>query len=73
MDSDAAPVEAPVAAEIDEKTKQKIAKFQESEDRKGVVYLSRVPPYMRVEKLRHLMSQFGLIGRIYLTPEDPGM
>lgn len=37
----------------------------------GVVYLSRVPPYMRVNKVRHLLSQFGEVGRIYLQREDP--
>lgn len=37
---------------------------------RGVVYIPRVPPYMQASKLRHLLSQFGDIGRIYLTPED---
>ncbi len=54
-------------------TKDGADAFQKTEDRKGVVYISRIPPFMRVEKLRHLMSQFGSIGRIYLTPEDSGM
>eukprot|EP00744_Colponema_vietnamica_P023998 GILI01034888.1.p1 GENE.GILI01034888.1~~GILI01034888.1.p1 ORF type:complete len:343 (+),score=110.19 GILI01034888.1:86-1114(+) len=47
-----------------------LQEFQEEADRKGVVYISRVPPFMKVDKLRHLLSQFGEIGRIYLTPED---
>ncbi|KAI6649595.1 Pre-rRNA-processing protein esf2-like [Oopsacas minuta] len=37
----------------------------------GVVYLSRIPPYMCVNKVRHLLSQFGEVGRIYLQKEDP--
>lgn len=37
----------------------------------GVVYLSRIPPFMRPCKVRHLLSQCGNIGRIYLQPEDP--
>lgn len=37
----------------------------------GVVYLSRIPPFMRPRKVRHLLSQYGDIGRVYLAPEDP--
>lgn len=40
------------------------------EQPRGVVYLSTVPPFMKPDKLRHLLSQVGDIGRIYLTPED---
>ena len=35
----------------------------------GVVYLSRVPPFMRPRKVRHLLSKYGSIGRVYLQPE----
>jgi len=41
----------------------------EQKDKRGVVHLGNLPP-MRVEKLRHLMEQFGEVGRIYLAPED---
>ncbi|KAK7316146.1 hypothetical protein VNO77_34919 [Canavalia gladiata] len=36
----------------------------------GVCYLSRIPPHMDHVKLRHILSQFGDILRIFLTPED---
>lgn len=36
----------------------------------GVVYLSRIPPFMRPQKVKDLLSRFGEIGRIFLTPED---
>ena len=36
----------------------------------GVIYLSRVPPFMKPQKVKHLLSSFGAIGRIFLTPED---
>ena len=39
--------------------------------RSGVVYLSRVPPFMKPSKLRSLLEPFGAINRIFLTPEDP--
>lgn len=48
----------------------------QSADRKtltpGVVYLSRVPPFMRPRKVRHLLSQYGTLGRVYLQPEGEG-
>lgn len=35
----------------------------------GIVYLSRVPPFMKPHKVKHLLSQYGSVGRIYLKPE----
>ena len=35
----------------------------------GIVYLSRVPPFMRPPTLRRLLSLHGTILRIFLTPE----
>mmetsp|Transcript_29548 Transcript_29548/g.78995 ORF Transcript_29548/g.78995 Transcript_29548/m.78995 type:complete len:338 (+) Transcript_29548:66-1079(+) len=40
------------------------------EDRRGVVHLASLPAHMRADKVRHLMEQFGEIGRVYLAPED---
>ncbi|CEM37995.1 unnamed protein product [Vitrella brassicaformis CCMP3155] len=54
----------------DSEQQEAVRRFEAKEDRKGVVYLSQVPPYMQVDKLRHTMSQFGQVGRIFLTPED---
>ena len=39
--------------------------------RSGVVYLSRVPPFMKPTKLRSLLEPYGVINRIFLSPEDP--
>lgn len=44
----------------------------DDDERKGIVYLARVPPFMNVTKLRQYMSSFGTVERIYLTPEDQG-
>ncbi|TPX67894.1 hypothetical protein SpCBS45565_g03519 [Spizellomyces sp. 'palustris'] len=52
-------------------TAKSLAKFQSKVDATGVIYLSRVPPFMRPIKLRQLLARFGAIGRIYLAPEDP--
>lgn len=40
-------------------------------DKRGVCYLSRVPPRMDPSNLRQLLSRFGEIQRIYLSPQDP--
>ncbi|KAK4151799.1 hypothetical protein C8A00DRAFT_35563 [Chaetomidium leptoderma] len=37
----------------------------------GVVYLSRIPPFMKPAKLRSLLEPYGKVNRIFLTPEDP--
>ena len=36
----------------------------------GIIYLSSVPPYMKPNKMRNIMLQFGEVGKIYLQPED---
>lgn len=61
--------------ETSKKVKKLTAKQLEKEEQKikksGVVYLSSLPPYMKPQKLRHVMSRFGEVGRIFLKPEDP--
>eukprot|EP00842_Homolaphlyctis_polyrhiza_P005287 jgi/Hompol1/575/HPOL_002558-RA len=47
-----------------------LKKFQDKMDKTGVVYMSRVPPFMKPAKVRSLLSQYGKIGRIFLNPED---
>ena len=48
-----------------ERAKRKQAK-------RGVVYLGGILPRMKPQKLRQLLSPFGKLDRVYLTPEDPG-
>eukprot|EP01135_Chromosphaera_perkinsii_P005306 Nk52_evm3s337 gene=Nk52_evmTU3s337 len=52
-------------------TKEELKEYEESEKRKGLIYLSRIPPFMKPAKLRHIMSQFGEVGKLYLQMEDP--
>ncbi|KAG9298196.1 hypothetical protein G9A89_002684 [Geosiphon pyriformis] len=51
-------------------TAAKLADFQEKQNKTGIVYLSRIPPFMKPLKIRHLLGKFGEIGRVYLAPED---
>ncbi|KAJ1945730.1 RNA-binding ATPase activator esf2, partial [Linderina macrospora] len=41
-----------------------------AEKRSGVIYMSRVPPFMKPAKVRHLLAKYGEIGRVYLAEED---
>ncbi|KAK0206132.1 hypothetical protein DFS33DRAFT_1312522 [Desarmillaria ectypa] len=52
-------------------TSEALAAFKAAQDRAGVIYISRIPPGMRPTKVRHLMSAYGEIGRVYLQQEDP--
>lgn len=50
-------------------TPEALAAYRAAQERTGVVYISRIPPGMRPTKVRHLMSQYGDIGRVYLQQE----
>ena len=39
------------------------------EPKTGVIYLSRIPPYLTPSALRRLLTPFGAVLRIFLTPE----
>ncbi|KAI7742058.1 hypothetical protein M8C21_030064 [Ambrosia artemisiifolia] len=58
-------------AERKNRRKKRLMKEAAKADKRGVCYLSRVPPRMDPLKLRQLLSQYGDIERIWLTPEDP--
>lgn len=52
------------------KTKKKKKKVASKDAKKrGVCYMSRIPPHMDHVKLRHILSQFGDIQRIFLAPQ----
>jgi ESF2/ABP1 family protein len=38
-------------------------------DKSGIIYLSRCPPFMKPSVLRSLLTPYGAVGRIFLTPE----
>ena len=40
-----------------------------SQSAAGIVYLSRIPPFMKPHKVKHLLSRYGSVGRVYLKPE----
>jgi len=52
-------------------TKKNLVASEAAIKKSGVVYLSRIPPFMKPAKLRSLLEPYGKINRIFLTPEDP--
>ncbi|KFY32958.1 hypothetical protein V495_08574 [Pseudogymnoascus sp. VKM F-4514 (FW-929)] len=52
-------------------SKKNLVATEAAVKRSGVVYLSRIPPFMKPQKLRSLLEPFGSINRIFMTPEDP--
>lgn len=52
-------------------TPAQLAEAKRKTKKTGVIYLSSIPPFMKPPKVRHLLSVFGEINRIFLVPEDP--
>ncbi|XP_066143887.1 uncharacterized protein [Euwallacea fornicatus] len=50
-------------------TSKSRTKPQHKPSKKGLIFLSSIPPYMNVTKLREIFSKFGKVGRIYLHLE----
>ena len=48
---------------------EELAAYAAAERRKGVVYLSRIPPFMKPLKVRHLLEQHAEVGRVFLATE----
>ncbi|XP_954419.1 uncharacterized protein TA21300 [Theileria annulata] len=44
----------------------------EDDELSGIIYISRIPPYMGLSKLRSYFSNFGTLGKIYAHPESVG-
>ncbi|KAK4880311.1 hypothetical protein RN001_008457 [Aquatica leii] len=38
--------------------------------KRGIIYLSTIPPYMNVSRIRELFDEYGTVGRIYLQLGD---
>ena len=53
---------------VDEESEVAVEK-QPKKTEEGIIYISKVPPFMKPGKLRNLMTQFGEVGRLFLQPE----
>lgn len=46
------------------------SKAPTKKSKRGIIYLSSIPPYMNVSKIREVFGEFGEIGRVYLQLGD---
>ncbi|KAJ1331803.1 ESF2/ABP1 family protein [Microdochium nivale] len=70
-DRDAAADALPELPDITRLTKKNLVATEKAVKKSGLVYISRVPPFMKPQKLRSLLDSYGTINRIFLSPEDP--
>jgi ESF2/ABP1 family protein len=52
---------------------EKLSAYNSKIAKSGLLYLSRIPPFMKPVKIRQLLSFYGTLGRVYLAPEDPSI
>ena len=45
-------------------------KLVKKKKKRGVVYVAKVPPYMKPAKLRHILEQHGKVTNMHFTQED---
>lgn len=53
-------------------SEKKLLRLKQQHERRGIVYISRIPPHMKPAKLKQLLAQYGEVGRVYCAPEDTG-
>ncbi|CAH7681237.1 hypothetical protein BY996DRAFT_4590347 [Phakopsora pachyrhizi] len=49
---------------------KEISKLEKKIDRTGLIYVARIPPGMGPGKLKHLLSRWGSINRVYLARDE---
>ena len=57
---------------VKKSTPKQVAAAQKAARKSGVVYVSRVPPFMKPQTLKHFLAPHARkgLGRVFLTPED---
>ena len=58
-----------MADEMEEAASQPRSSRKTKKTTPGVVYMSRLPPFMKPAKIRNIFSQYGEVGRLFLQPE----
>ncbi|KAK5117405.1 hypothetical protein LTR62_006023 [Meristemomyces frigidus] len=60
------------SAPLKKRIPKSVAAAEKAARNSGVIYISRVPPFMKPQTLRHFLDQHAPkgLGRIFLTPED---
>lgn len=53
-------------------TTESTSSSQKKPPKRGIIYLSSIPPYMNVSRIREEFGKFGTVGRVYLQLADTG-
>lgn len=51
------------------KLRKEAVEYMENIAKRGVIYLSRIPPFMKPNKARTIFEQYGEVTRLYLAEE----
>ncbi|KAK5746172.1 hypothetical protein LTR17_000906 [Elasticomyces elasticus] len=72
LGSDFEDEDPPSTATTAKKRPKSVAAAEKATRKSGVLYISRVPPFMKPQTLRHFLSPHASkgLGRIFLTPEE---
>jgi ESF2/ABP1 family protein len=54
----------------DEEAEDEGLAYRQSLERRGVIYMSRIPPFMKPNKARSIFEQYGDVTRLYLAEEN---
>ena len=69
-DVEAGPSGIHVEEDKQEKSSKPLKKKKKSAPTPGIVYISRLPPGMTPQKVKHLMGRWGDVGRVYAQRRD---
>ena len=51
---------------------ESVTENKEKKKKRGIIYLSTIPRYMNVTKIREIFAAYGTVGRVYLQLADNG-
>lgn len=54
---------------MSEESSANTSKKLKKSPKRGIIYLSTLPPYLNVSQIREIFSQYGIVGRVYLQLE----
>ncbi|KAI9728052.1 MAG: RNA-binding ATPase activator esf2 [Cirrosporium novae-zelandiae] len=63
------PSKSPISSRTKAKPPMAYVKAQKVAHKTGILYISRIPPFMKPSTVRTLLSPYGSITRLFLTPE----
>ncbi len=66
-------MKAPKSKKANGRLRKEAEDYMDNIAKRGVIYLSRVPPFMKPNKARNIFEQYGEVTRLYLAEEGTGV